>query len=172
MRKEINKISLSAIFSALIVVFMILGTIIEILDITTAALCSIIIFISQIEIKGKYPSLIYLTSSVLSLIFMPLSSATLYFIGFFGYYPIIRLLLSKYNKKLRKILCFVLFNISMVCMFLLFKALFALQNEPYSMYTLLLITINIFFLCFDYLFEYFAFIYFKKIRNKIKFLNR
>ena len=97
-KKEIKKISLSAIFSALIVVTLQLGTFIEVLDITVAAICSLLIFTVQLEAKGKYPFLVFLTSSALALIFTPLSSATLYYIGFFGYYPIIKVLFEKCKK--------------------------------------------------------------------------
>ncbi len=171
MKREIQKISISAIFSALIVVMILIGTFIEVLDITVAAVCSLIIYIVQIEAKGKYPMLVFLTSSVLSLIFTPLSTATLYFIGFFGYYPIIKKLFSKLGKGIRKIICIIIFNAAMIFMMLLFKTVFALQNEPFAMYAALLITLNIFFLCFDYLLDVFIFIYLKKIRSKIRFIK-
>ena len=171
MKKEIKKISLSAIFSALIVVMILLGTFIEVLDITVAAICCLIIYIVQIEVKGKYPFLVYLTSSVLALIFAPLSTATLYFIGFFGYYPIIRLALSRLGKKARKLICILIFNISMAILMLLFKTIFALQNEPPAIYVSLLVVLNVFFLCFDYLHDVFIVIYYRFIRNKIKFIK-
>ena len=143
MKRDIHKITLSAINSALIVVIILLGTFIELLDITTAALCSLLVFAVMIEAKGKYPILVYLTSSTLLLIFVPLSSATLYFIGFFGYYPIIRNALVKKKKTIRKIICLVIFNVAMSILMLLFKAVFALQNEPLAMYALLIATCNI-----------------------------
>lgn len=171
MKKEIKKITLSSVFSGLIVVLILLGTFIEILDITVAAVCALAVYIIQIEAGGKYPFLVYLTASILSLIFTPLSTATLYFVGFFGYYPILKLKLRKSKKYLRKVICVLVFNVSMVVLMLLFKAVFALQNEPAVMYVLLLITSNVFFFCFDYLLDVFTFIYIKKIRDKIKFIK-
>lgn len=171
MKTEIRKIALSAVFSALVVVMILLGTFIDVLDITAAAISCLVVYIVQLEAQGKYPFLVYLTSSVLSLIFIPLSTATLYFIGFFGYYPIIKLLLIKKNKKVRKLICAFIFNVATIILFLMFKAVFALQNEPLGMYIALLITVNVFFLCFDYLHDVFAFIYFRKLRNKIKFIK-
>lgn len=171
MKREIKKITLSSVFSALIVVLILLGTFIEILDITIAALCALAVFIILIEAGGKYPFLVYLTSSILCLIFTPLSTATLYFIGFFGYYPILKTKLKGLKKRVVKIICALVFNISMAALMLLFKAVFALQNEPPIMYVLLLITSNVFFFCFDYLLDVFTFIYFKKLRDKIKFIK-
>lgn len=171
LKKEIKKITVSSIFSALIVVLIMLGTFLEILDITVAAVCSLVVFIVLIEEGGKYPLLVYLVSSVLCLIFVSQSSATLYFVAFFGYYPILKLKLKKLSKVLRKTVCIVLFNIATLLLFLIFKAIFAMQNEPAVMYILLIILSNVFFLCFDRLLDVFAFIYFKKLRNKIKFLK-
>ena len=104
MKKEIKNISLSALFSALIVVLIMVGTFIELLDIMVAAICSFAVYIVQIEAGRKYSLLVYITSCVLSLIFTPLSSATLYFIGFFGYYLIVKDKMQKMNKYIRKLL--------------------------------------------------------------------
>ena len=172
MKNNIRKTALSSLLSALVVVLIVLGTFVDILDITVAAVCTLIIHIAQIEVKGKYPILVYITSSVLALVFTPLSTATIYFIGFFGYYPIIKQKMSKMKRITRKLICFAIFNVVMCLMMLLFKTVFALQNEPVEIYLALLVTLNVFFLCFDYLLDVFVFIYVKKIRNKIKFLNR
>ena len=166
MRKDIKNISLSSVMSALIVVLLMTGTFIEIIDITTAAICTLAVFIIQIEAKTKYALLVYFTSSALSLIFIPLSSATLYFVGFFGFYPILRHALKTIKKILRKLLCLMIFNINMCALFFLLKAVFALQNEPFELYVALIITANIFFICFDYLLDIFTFFYIKKIRPK------
>lgn len=171
MKKDIKKIALSAVFSALIVVLILIGTFVELLDITVAAVCALAIHIVLIETKSKYPFLVYLTSSALSLILTPLSTATLYFVGFFGYYPILKQKLKNHKKIIRKLICALIFNAVMILLMLLFKTVFALQNEPPMMYMLLLITSNVFFFCFDYLLDVFTFIYFKKLRDKIKFIK-
>lgn len=168
MKKEIKLITLSSLFSALIVVLILIGSFIELLDITVAAVCALAVYVIIIEAGGKYPFLVYITSSVLTLIFMPLSTSTLYFIGFFGYYPIVKRKLAKLKKHLRKFICAIIFNTSMITLMLLFKAVFALQNEPVYMYVLLLITSNVFFFSFDFLLDVFTIIYIKKLRNKIK----
>ena len=172
MKKELKKIALSSIFSALTVVLLLFGTFLEVFDITVAAICSLVTFIVQLEAKNKYAFLVFLSSSVLALIFSPLSSATLYYIGFFGYYPLIRGLFTKCKKITRKLICFSVFNVSMVLIMLLFKVVFALQNEPPAIYIALLVTLNIFFLCLDRIFDVFPILYVKFIRNKIRFISK
>ena len=169
-KKEIKLISMSAVFSALIVVFTLLGTFIDILDFTVAAICSFTVCIVVLEAKNKYAFMVYLASSALCLIFVPLSTATLYFVAFFGYYPILKLYVSKLPKVIQRIICIAVFNITMALIMLLFKVVFALQNEPYYIYLLLLAALNLFFLCFDRVFDIFPYLYIKKIRNKIKFM--
>ncbi len=165
---EIKKIALASILTSLSTVFIILGGFIDILDMTVAAICSLIIVISQIEIKGKYPFLIYITSSVLALIFMPLTTASLYYIAFFGYYPLIRLKTCCINKYISKTIHFVIFNVAMAAIMIMFKTLFALHNEPIYMYVILLVVSNVFFLCFDRILDVLAYVYIKKIRKNIK----
>lgn len=169
LKKQIRKITLSSVLSALIVVFLLLGSFIETLDLTVCALCTLIVFVCEIEIGEKYPLLVYLTSCVLSLIFQPLSTATLYFVAFFGYYPILRKKMKKLSKRTRKLICAIIYNMAMILLMLVFKAVFALQNEPWQMYLVLLVLSNVFFFCFDYLLDMFSFIYIKKIRTKFKF---
>lgn len=169
-KKEIRLIAVSAIFSALIVALLIFGTFIELFDITVAAICTFAVYIILLEAKKKYAFLVYLTSGILSLIFVPLSSATLYFVGFFGYYPLIKFLMRKMPKLLRKIICILIFNTTMAGLMLLFKAVFALAEEPATIYILLFLTLNVVFFCIDYLLDIFPIIYIKKLRNKIKFM--
>lgn len=167
MRKEIKKISLASLFSALSAALIILGGTMDMLDLTVAAVGSMLVYISMIEIKGKYPFLIYITTSVLSFIFVPMTTSALYYVAFFGYFPIIRYRIKKLGKVISKIICIGIFNVSMILLFLLFKAVFAMQNEPMYMYVILLVTSNIFYLCFDYALDVFAFIYITKIRKKL-----
>ena len=53
-KKEIRLIAVSAIFSALIVAMLILGTFIELFDITVAAICTFAVRIILMEAKKKY----------------------------------------------------------------------------------------------------------------------
>ena len=168
MKKNIRKTTVSSIFSALIVVLILLGSFIDILDITVAAICTLAVYIIQIEIGGKYPLLVYITSSILCLIFVPMTTATLYYVAFFGYYPILKKLMSKLPKIVRKAVCLLFFNMIMILLMILFRTVFALQNEPIELYAVLLISINIFFICFDYMLDLFYFIYIKKLK---KFIN-
>lgn len=167
LKKDIKRITLSSIFSALIVVLILLGSFIDVLDITVAAICTLAIYIIQIEIGGKYPFLVYITSSILCLIFVPMTTATLYYVAFFGYYPVFKKKLAKLPKLLKKILCLVVFNGIMILLMLLFKTVFSLQNEPIELYVVLLISINIFFICFDHVLDLFYYIYMKKLRSFI-----
>ncbi len=168
-RNSIKKITLCSILSALAVVLIFLGSAVEMLDITVASVCSLIVYISMIECGKKYSFLVYWVASVLAFIFTSTTTTTLYFIAFFGYYPILKYYLRKLPKPLKKTICAVIFNVIMALLMLIFKAVFGLKGEPYYIYILLLLAENLFFFCFDYLLDVFYFIYLRFIRSKINF---
>ena len=167
MKKQITNISLSSIFASLSVVFILLGSILDVLDLTVAAICTLINYISIYEVKGRYPMLIYFATSALSLIICPISTSVLYYIFFFGYYPILKVKLRKKGKITAKVICIIIFNIVFTILMVIFKKIFAMQNEPYYMYIILLVVYNIFFICFDRCIDILLFVYFKKIRPKL-----
>ncbi len=156
-------------FSALSVVLLFLGTMLDILDITVAAACSLISVMVIKEAGIRYTLFMYFASSVLTFLLMPSSSAVIYYISFFGYYPILSNRLSKLPKLFSKLLSFVIFNVIMVADFLLFTKIFGIAGEPFWMYIALIVTGNIFFAAYDYALPAFNFIYEKKLRKKFRF---
>ena len=94
-RKTTLRLTLSAIICALSVVLLWLGGLIQILDLSVAVLVSMLVVFAVIELRGKYPYLIYAVTSVLSFLLLPVNSAAMTYVLFAGYYPIIKALLEK-----------------------------------------------------------------------------
>lgn len=161
--------ALSAIFTALCTSLIIVGGLLDIFDLTVCALCSFIIAAAICEIGGKYPTLIFFASAVLSFIFMPMSSAAFYYAGFFGYYPILRkIIIKRVKKPFSKILSILIFNGSMALILFLFTKLFISENDTALVYVSILIVGNIFFVCYDFLLDKFDIIYRYKIKKLFK----
>lgn len=95
-RKTTLRLTLSAIICALSVVLLWLGGLIQILDLSVAVLVSMLVVFAVIELRGKYPYLIYAVTSVLSFLLLPVNSAAMTYVLFAGYYPIIKALLEKH----------------------------------------------------------------------------
>lgn len=100
-RGELKKLALSAVLCALSVVLVLIGGLFDIFDITAAALASGAVAFAVIELKGKYPILIFLVTAALSLVLFATSTAAIYYAAFLGYYPTLKPLLERLPKGLR-----------------------------------------------------------------------
>ena len=88
--EKTKKITLSAVLTAMGVVLLLIGAVIEVLDLTMAALASFFCIFSVIEMGKGYPWMIYAVTGILSIILMPQGFGGWFYILFFGYYPIIK----------------------------------------------------------------------------------
>lgn len=82
--------ALSAVLSALGVMLLALGSLIQVLDLSTAVLASLLTVFAVIELRGKYPYLIYAVTGLLSLLLLPTKTAALVYVLFAGYYPMVK----------------------------------------------------------------------------------
>ncbi len=169
MKKNIRTTAYTATFSAIISTLIVTGGLLDILDMTCVAVCSFVVYMSFMEFGTKYALMVFISSSVLSFIVMPsLSTAYLYYVMFFGYYPLIRPFIKKAGKILSRIISCILFCVIMTFALLCFKAVFGMANEPTSAYAVFIIALVIFFLAFDYSLDFFIIIYVKKLKKIFK----
>ena len=166
---DIRKTAFSAILTALSVTLIFLGGLFDILDLTVSAACSLITAAAIVEVGIKYSALIYFAASALSFVIFPMTTAGIYYAAFFGYYPIARRYIKKLPKTISAVLRFALFNAVMIIIMLVFKEIFALQNEPASMYVLLAAAGNVFFFCYDLVLDKFDIIYKHKLKKIFRF---
>ena len=89
--KSTKKIAIASILSALGVVIIWLGSVVEVLDLSAVALAGFAIAFAHIELKGYYPYLIYATTAALLMLVMPIKVATLMYVCFGGVYPTVKL---------------------------------------------------------------------------------
>ena len=98
--KQTKKITLSAASVALTVLFMALGAYIELFDLTSAALSSIIMAFVFIEVGKPYTYLVWLGSSLLGFVFFSHSLVPITYFLVFGIYPILKAYIEKMKKPL------------------------------------------------------------------------
>ena len=118
----------ASMLCALSVVLMLAGSIIDVMDLSVAAICSFIIAIAAIELGGAYPLLIFSVSSVLGMLLLPNKLPALYYLLFFGWYPIAKKPLDRLNKPLGFTLKMLLCSLSLT-LILLASALVAPAEE-------------------------------------------
>lgn len=81
--------------SALCCVIMLVGSIVDVMDLSVAAIASFAVVFAIIELGGAYPALIFSTVSLLGMLLLPTKLPTLYFLLFFGWYPIVKFPLER-----------------------------------------------------------------------------
>lgn len=97
-RKEnIRNIALCAVLSALSIVLLFLGSILDVLDLTCGALASLFVIWAVIEIKGYWPFLIWGVTSLVSMLVLPTKFASVFYLVFCGVYPILKAKFERFN---------------------------------------------------------------------------
>ncbi len=96
--------------SALGVVVLYLGSVIEVLDLTTVAVASMMIFFAVLEMGNPFPYLIYFVTSILSMLLLPSKFGAVFYLLFGGIYPILKSFMERLPRLLAWILKFVYFN--------------------------------------------------------------
>lgn len=185
--QKTKKLTLGAILSALGVAMLLVGAMIEVMDLSMAALASFFCIFAVIELGGAYPWLIYAVTSVLSLILMPFGMGGWFYLLFFGYYPILKEKLEKRKKSIAWLLKIVLFNtalaLGVVAAYFLFFGntgegienafflIFGGEDVGKAMAIVTYLLANVVFVVYDIALTRLITYYFVKIRKKFKFLK-
>ncbi|MBQ9151978.1 MAG: hypothetical protein IJX72_06985 [Clostridia bacterium] len=106
-----------ALLCALAVVFLGMGALIEVFDLTAAAVAALILLPVLLCYGGKYAWLSYAVTAVLGVMLMPQSLATWTFAGLTGYYPIIKNRLDRLPRVLGWIVKLLLLT-AVLCLYL------------------------------------------------------
>jgi hypothetical protein len=110
MNKNTKKIALSAILSAVGVILLLIGSFLQVLDLSAAALAGFAVVVAVIEIRGKYPVLVYLAISLISILILPYKMPAVFFIAFGGIYPIFKAQFERFHPAVAWVLKFSIFN--------------------------------------------------------------
>ncbi len=130
-KNRILYMALSSIISALSVVLMILTNIITILSVTLPAVAGVLTAFLVIETDKKYALMSFVCVSVLSFLFVADKSSVLFYLLFFGYYPILKAIIEKYikSKFILRIVKFLVFSICIVLSYFILVNIFMFSKE-------------------------------------------
>ena len=95
-----RRIAMCAVLCALAVVMLSLGAIIEVIDITAAAMASLVLLPILLCYGTKYAWLSYAVTGVLGVLLMPQSLGAWMFAGLTGFYPIVKQRLDRLPRVL------------------------------------------------------------------------
>ncbi|MEE0969226.1 MAG: hypothetical protein U0M06_07660 [Clostridia bacterium] len=129
--KKSKKIAFSALFSALGVVLMYLGSASGVLDISMACIASMLCIITVSEIGGAYPWLVFAVTGGLSVLILPEKFAAVLYVCFAGYYPMLKCVFERFRSRTLEWLSKLFtFNASLAVM--LFAAVFLISAQGYT----------------------------------------
>ena len=90
MKNNTKKLTVSAMLCALSCVLMLAGSLIDVMDMSVAAIASFAVVFAILELHGAYPALIFSVSCLLGLLLVPSKLPAIYYLLFFGWYPMLK----------------------------------------------------------------------------------
>jgi voltage-gated potassium channel Kch len=123
-KTESQKIALCGVLSALSVVVLLVGNVLQIGTYAAPMLASFLLIPVLEDYGKKYALLLYAVVSLLSLFLVPDKELVLFYVLVLGYYPVLRVKLNTIKSRwVRWIIKFAVFNAATVLVYLLLFAL-------------------------------------------------
>ena len=168
-----KKITISAMIVALGAVFMSLGAVIELVDLSVAAFVSLFVVFAMIEIGMPYPWLIWVCTSLVTFLLFPGNTIWLMYLSF-GAFPILKAYIERLPRAVWLLLKLVYLNVIIVALYFLTELIFGLPLFEGAIWLCVIAYafMNIAFLAYDRLLTIMVRVYFEKFRHRfIKFLK-
>jgi hypothetical protein len=176
--------TVSAVMAAMSVALLFLGSIIQTLDLSMAALASFFCIFAVIEIKGAYPWLLYAVTAILSVILMPQNMGGWFYLLFLGYYPILKAKIERLSVILAWLIKMVIFNAALIICVIAASFLFYGGNMLQAIYGMLgaegwgiyavagiYVLVNVVFIIYDIALTRLITYYIMKLSHRFKFLK-
>lgn len=175
-RKETRYLTTAALLAALSVVLLAVGAFFEVLDVSMAAIASLGVVFAVIELRGKYPYLVYAVTAVLSFL-LPSKTPALFYALFMGYYPLLKLLFEKHFSRpvawLFKILSFLLATVLIIFLALkLFTVLLLPMGEAPFIYAVAALVLVAVFVLYDVALTRLITFYLWRLKKHFAFLHK
>ncbi len=162
-----RRIAVCSLLVALGIVFMLIGAITEILDLTMLVLASLCIIFAVIEIGFRWAWLVWGVTALLCLLLLPSKTAALlYLLG--GFYPIAKAGFEKYHPVIVWTLKLSLFNTLQLLFILTAQKVLGLSGAGYTFAILEILLGNAFFVLYDFALSACITMYLVRFRRRLK----
>lgn len=168
MRGHTKYLTVSAMLVALGVILLGLGSLINTLDLTVAALASILCVWAVIEMGKTYAWMIWLVTSFLAILLLPQKAPGCFYL-FIGLYPILKERLERFPRAVEWVLKIVIFH-AMIALCWLVLRIFVPEEAALEFGWLLLATYAlalVAFLLYDYALTKLISFYLQKLQKRI-----
>ncbi len=166
-----KKLSISAILVALGTVFMVLGAVVEVMDLSVCAIASLIVVFIYLEIGAPYTWLVWLATSLATALMFPGSLIWVEYLLVFGIYPLVKAYIERLPRLIWWPIKLAFINAIIWALFFVAEGFFGVpffegDTLPLKVVTYLLI--NVAFVAYDMFITVMVRLYFEKIRHRIK----
>jgi len=172
--KGTRALTVSAALCALGVILLALGALLQVLDVSMAALASFLVIFAVIELGKKYAVLVYAVTALLAVLLVQYNiTAPLLYLCFAGYYPLLKALLEGHLPKIWAwVLKLVAFNAALALTLFLAIKIFMAFTVPALWYYFLLPVCSVIFVIYDIALTRVITAYLKRWRQRFRFLHK
>ena len=176
--KNTKKLTLSAMIVALGTVFMVLGAVIEVFDLTAVALASVLVAFVYLELGSPYTWLVWICTTLTTFLLYQHSPMWFIYLVLFGIYPILKGYIEKLPRLFWWPIKIVFGNIAFVLMVYGIKLItglpfidadetvFGISGK--ALYIVTWVMLNVAFVLYDFFIAVMVRYYLDKLRPKFK----
>lgn len=163
-----RRLTMGAMFTALGVILLWLGAVVDVLDLTLAAIASFLTVIGVVEFGGAFPWLVWAATSVLSLLLLPSKFPALLYLLFAGIYPMVKAIFERRHYIIAWILKLSFFNTALLLLIALCVWVLKLPDTGLGFTVAVFALANGAFLLYDIALGRLILLYMFKIRPRIR----
>ena len=172
-----KKITLSAMLVAIGTMFMVIGAVIELMDLTAVAFASLLVTFAYIELGSPYTYLVWLCTSLATFLLYPGSLMWLMYLLIFGIYPILKGYIERLPKAFWWLIKLVFANLTFTLLVLgtefiigvpFFERDTLFGLPPIVVKVILWLMMNVMFVLYDIFITIMVRYYFTKLRDRFK----
>ena len=151
--------------------FMILGAVIEVLDLTVCALASLLVVFIFLEIGSYYPWLVWICTTLTTALLYPASLLWIEYLLIFGIYPLLKAYIEKLPKWSWIIVKLVYANAVVLALYFVCERLLGVPfftDEAAWLRVVTYILTNVAFVAYDFFITVMVRAYYEKLRPRFK----
>ena len=171
MKKKTRAVAFAGIISALCVVLLYLGSIVDVLDYSVSALCGILVTLISVEFGNRTGVSVWIVSSILALLILPQKFSALLFVLFCGWYIFVKKLYEKLPNIVSWILKLATFNVVLAAILFITLKVLLIENLGFISIVGIVALSNLVFIIYDILLTKLTFLYIVSWRKKLTFLK-
>lgn len=171
--KNTFRVAFCGVISAFALVLMLLTGVIPAGTYALPCFAGILLTVVVIEYGARWSYTVFAVVSILSIFFASDKEAVIYFIAFFGFYPILKSTIERvHSKTVQYILKYAVFNVCVIAAFFVAKSILMIPDEEFTLFGFyvpwaFLLIGNVFFFFYDKCVTILIIRYIKNMRDKL-----